>query len=74
MPPMMHSKTSIRPGSSALSLASGQSSFGRCVTKVGWMSVGSIFLPKISLTISCVSQPGWISRPSFDAAAVAFAL
>jgi hypothetical protein len=38
--------------------ASGHSSFGRCVTKVGWSSVGSIFFEKISLVISNSSQAG----------------
>src|SRR6266700_3172452 len=38
---MQHSKTSTVVGSSGESLASGTSSFGRCVTNVGWMSVGS---------------------------------
>src|ERR1017187_5439618 len=39
---MQHSKTAMVVGSSAESLASGTSSFGKCVTNVGWMSVGSI--------------------------------
>ncbi|GIT12922.1 MAG: hypothetical protein CM1200mP34_3280 [Verrucomicrobiales bacterium] len=39
---MQHSKTSKVVGSSGESLASGISSFGKWVTKVGWISVGSI--------------------------------
>ena len=74
MPPMMSSNTSSVVGSSRLILASGQSSFGRLRTKVGWIRVGSIRLEKISLVISKSSHAGAIARPSFSAAAVFSAL
>ena len=67
MPPMQSSNTSIVVGSSAVIFASGQSSFGRCVTNVGWMRFGSIFLEKISLVISNSSHDGLIDRPSASA-------
>ena len=52
MPPMISSNTSIVVGSSRVILASGHSSFGKWVTKVGWINVGSMSLPKISLVSS----------------------
>src|ERR1019366_9078749 len=48
--PQQHSKTSTVVGSSGESLASGTSSLGRCVTNVGWMSVGFSIFEKLNFS------------------------